>query len=57
MSYPEITDEVMLHCVKSYIGDEMCEECPIYRQVGSDHCEMDVMRKVVKILERHVNNN
>jgi DNA-directed RNA polymerase subunit RPC12/RpoP len=43
---------VVLHCLKSMIDEEACEECPIYGMTGTDHCEKDCVRLAINALER-----
>lgn len=47
----EMTTEIALHCMKSAICEEVCEECPMYGEVGTDHCEDDAHRLAIQALE------
>ena len=49
-----MTKEIALHCMKSAseLEKELCEECPIYGQTGSDHCYEDALQYVIKTLEQ-----
>ena len=42
----------VLHCLKSMIDEEVCEECPLYGMTGTDHCEKDCIRLVINALEK-----
>lgn len=44
--------EIALHCLRTMIDEEVCEECDIYEKTGTDHCEADVIRMVIKELEK-----
>lgn len=44
--------QAVLHCLKSMIDEEVCEECPLYGTTGTDHCEKDCVRLAIKALER-----
>lgn len=49
-----MTKEIALHCMKSAseLKSELCEECPIYGQTGSDHCFEDALQYVIGMLEQ-----
>ena len=47
----EMTTEIALHCMKSAICEEVCEECPMYGEVGTDHCEDDAHRLAIQAIE------
>ena len=49
-----MTREIALHCMKSAseLERELCEECPIYGQTGSDHCYEDALQYVIGMLEQ-----
>ena len=49
-----MTKEIALHCMKSAseLNSELCEECPIYGQTGSDHCFEDALQYVIGMLEQ-----
>ena len=49
-----MTSEIALHCMKSAseLKSELCEECPIYGQTGSDHCFEDALQYVIGMLEQ-----
>lgn len=42
----------VLHCLKSMIDEEVCEECPLYGMTGTDHCEKDCVRLAINALEQ-----
>ena len=44
--------EAVLHCLKSMIDEEVCEECPLYGTTGTDHCEKDCVRLAINVLEQ-----
>lgn len=44
--------EAVLHCLKSMIDEEVCEECPLYGTTGTDHCEKDCVRLAINELEQ-----
>lgn len=44
--------EIALHCLRAMIDEEVCEECDIYGKTGTDHCEADTIRMVIKELEK-----
>lgn len=48
--------EIALHCLRTMIDEEVCEECDIYGKTGTDHCEADVIRMVIKELEKSSNS-
>jgi hypothetical protein len=43
--------QTVLHCLKSMIDEEVCEECPLYGMTGTDHCEKDCVRLAINALE------
>lgn len=49
-----MTKKIALHCMKSAseLERELCEECPIYGQTGSDHCFEDALQYVIGMLEQ-----
>lgn len=47
-----VEKEVVLHCLKSMIDEELCEECPSYGTTGTDHCEKDCVRYAINALEQ-----
>lgn len=49
-----MTKEIALHCMKSAseLKKELCEECPIFGQTGSDHCYEDALQYVIAMLEQ-----
>ena len=49
--------EAVLHCLKSMIDEEVCEECPLYGTTGTDHCEKDCVRLAINALSRSGNPN
>ena len=44
--------EAVLHCLKSMIDEEVCEECHLYGTTGTDHCEKDCVRLAIDELEQ-----
>lgn len=44
--------QAVLHCLKSMIDEEVCEECPLYGTTGTDHCEKDCVRLAINALEQ-----
>ena len=44
--------EAVLHCLRSMIDEELCEECPLYGTTGTDHCEKDCVRLAIEALEQ-----
>ena len=44
--------QTVLHCLKSMIDEEVCEECPLYGTTGTDHCEKDCVRLAINALEQ-----
>lgn len=52
-----MTKKIALHCMKSAseLRGELCEECQIYGQTGSDHCYEDALRYVIDMLEQEPN--
>lgn len=44
--------QAVLHCLKSMIDVEVCEECPLYGTTGTDHCEKDCVRLAINALEQ-----
>ena len=44
--------QAVLHCLKSMIDEEVCEECPLYGTTGTDHCEKDCVRLAINALEK-----
>lgn len=49
--------EAVLHCLKSMIDEEVCEECPLYGTTGTDHCEKDCVRLAINALSRSEKSN
>lgn len=49
--------EAVLHCLKSMIDEEVCEECPLYGTTGIDHCEKDCVRLAINTLSSSENPN
>jgi len=45
-----VEKEAVLHCLKSMIDEEVCEECPLYGTTGTDHCEKDCVRLAINAL-------
>lgn len=52
-----MTREIILHCLKSAIDEENCENCKIYGQTGEDHCFKDAVRAAIEILEQEPSYN
>lgn len=44
--------QAVLHCLKTMIDEEVCEECPLYGTTGTDHCEKDCVRLAINELEK-----
>ena len=44
---------IVLHCLKSLIDEEVCEECPIYGMTGTDHCEKDMIQLAINAIEKY----
>ena len=42
--------QAVLHCLKTMIDEEVCEECPLYGTTGTDHCEKDCVRLAINAL-------
>ena len=42
--------QAVLHCLKSMIDEEVCEECPLYGMTGTDHCEKDCVRLAINAI-------
>ena len=49
--------QAVLHCLKSLIDEEVCEECPLYGTTGTDHCEKDCVRLAINALSSSENPN
>ena len=49
--------QAVLHCLKSMIDEEVCEECPLYGTTGTDHCEKDCVRLAINALSSSENAN
>lgn len=47
----EMTTDIAIHCMKAENCEEVCQECPNYGKVGTDHCEYDAHRLAIKALE------
>lgn len=45
-----VEKQAVLHCLKSMIDEEVCEECPLYGTTGTDHCEKDCVRLAINAL-------
>lgn len=43
--------EATIHCLKVTADEEVCEECPLYGTVGTDHCQTDCARYAYRALE------
>lgn len=44
--------QTVLHCLKSQIDEALCEMCPLYGLVGTDHCEEDAIRYAIDIIQK-----
>ena len=49
-----MTEQIAIHCLKAIICEEVCEECELYGQTGTDHCETDAVRIAIKALEKQI---
>ena len=47
-----MTEQIAIHCLKAIICEEVCEECELYGQTGTDHCETDAVRIAIEALEK-----
>ena len=49
-----MTNEIALYCMKAYSEyySEVCAECPIYGETGTDHCFEDALEMAIKALEQ-----
>lgn len=49
-----MTNEIALYCMKAYseYHNEVCEECAIYGETGTDHCFEDALYMAIKALEQ-----
>ena len=48
----EISREIAIHCMKVCAEIEVCEECKIYGETGTDHCYEDACRKAISDMEK-----
>ena len=50
-----MTNEIALYCMKAYSEyySEVCEECPIYGETGTDHCFEDALEMAIKALKQN----
>ena len=46
-----MNEEIAKYCLRAMLDESPCEECDIYGQCGTDHCEDDAIRFVLKELE------
>ena len=44
--------ENVLHCLKSIIDEEVCEECNLYGSTGTDHCQYDMVKLAIEALSK-----
>ena len=51
--------DIALYCMKAYSEhhNEMCEDCVLYGQTGTDHCFEDALDVVINTLEKIDKNN
>lgn len=49
-----MTEQIAIHCLKAIICEEVCEECELYGQTGTDHCEVDAVRIAISALEKQI---
>lgn len=49
-----MTEQIAIHCLKAIICEEVCEECELYGQTGTDHCETDAVRIAIAALEKQI---
>lgn len=49
-----MTEQIAIHCLKSEIMLENCEECSKYGETGTDHCQEDAIRLAIAALERQI---
>ena len=49
-----MTEQIAIHCLKAIICEEVCEECELYGQTGTDHCEADAVRIAIEALEKQI---
>lgn len=49
-----MTVQEAIHCMKFVTEEEVCEECPIYGETGTDHCFADAHRLAIETLEKQI---
>ena len=47
-----MTAQEAIHCMKFVTEEEVCEECPIYGETGTDHCFVDAHILAIKALKK-----
>lgn len=54
-----MTESDGIYCMKamSESNPEVCEECPLYGQTGTDHCSEEAIRVAIKALEHQIEIN
>lgn len=46
-----MNEKIAKYCLRAMLCEVPCEECEIYGQCGTDHCEHDAIRYVLNELE------
>ena len=49
-----MNEQIAIHCLKSEIELENCEECPVHGKTGTDHCQEDAIRLAIEALEKQI---
>ena len=49
-----MTVEEAIYCMKVSVEEEVCENCQLYGETGTDHCYIDACRVVIETLEKHI---
>ena len=49
-----MTVQEAIHCMKFVTEEEVCEECHIYGETGTDHCFADAHRLAIETLEKQI---
>ena len=54
-----MTESEARYCLKagSELHPEVCEECPLYGQTGTDHCREDALDMAMQALEKQIPKN
>jgi hypothetical protein len=47
-----MTVQEAIHCMKFVTEEEVCEECPIHGETGTDHCFQDAHILAIEALEK-----